>query len=157
MNAVIKSELNRIASEHGDRLLAKDVVEAAKPKSSPLHSKFCWDDTEAARKYRLDQARDLIQVYVTLIPFEDGKPKAVRAWVSLTPDRVDGSGYRRTVTVLSTESLRAVLVADAIADMKLFRKKYSTIVGLAEVFEAMTKAEINLVKLQVRKSEAAAA
>ena len=32
---------------------AEAVVEAARPEDAPLHSYFEWDDTEAARRYRL--------------------------------------------------------------------------------------------------------
>ena len=53
--------LARLA-EAGEGVLTPDaVVEAAASPDSPLHGYFEWDDTEAARKYRLEQARTLIR------------------------------------------------------------------------------------------------
>ena len=36
------------------------VVEDARPRSSPLHDHFTWDDTKAGVILRLQQARELI-------------------------------------------------------------------------------------------------
>lgn len=44
----------------GGRLTAEKVVEHAADPTHPLHGFFEWDDTEAARKYRIAQARELI-------------------------------------------------------------------------------------------------
>ena len=41
-------------------LHAEDVVAAARDPLSPLHSKFQWDDSKAAHRYRLWQARQII-------------------------------------------------------------------------------------------------
>lgn len=38
-----------------------DVLADAVNPESPLHDQFDWDDSSAARKYRLDQARTLIR------------------------------------------------------------------------------------------------
>lgn len=54
----VRLELRKLHCE--GRLLAQDVVEAARNKASVLHGFFDWDDSSAAEKYRLDQARDLI-------------------------------------------------------------------------------------------------
>ena len=50
------------------RLLPEDVVAAAADPKHVLHDYFEWDDSEAARLYRLDQARALIrEVKVTIV------------------------------------------------------------------------------------------
>jgi len=41
---------------------ASVIVEEAKPKSSPIHDEFTWNDKEAGHQYRLGQARQLIRV-----------------------------------------------------------------------------------------------
>lgn len=51
----VGAELKKIAS-----ITPTTIVKLAKDKSSPLHKYFEWDDTEAAKKYRLTQARNLI-------------------------------------------------------------------------------------------------
>jgi len=54
---------------HGS-LTAKEVLDLARPKSSPIHSHFDWNDSEAAESWRLHQARMLIACVVVEIDGE---------------------------------------------------------------------------------------
>lgn len=45
----------------GGVLTPQAVVEAARDPRSPLHDRFTWDDSEAANKQRLHEARTLIR------------------------------------------------------------------------------------------------
>jgi hypothetical protein len=54
-------------------LRPSEVVAAAKPKASPLHNEFEWNDAKAGEEYRLEQARRLIRVCVTTFKSEDGE------------------------------------------------------------------------------------
>ena len=56
-------EAIRALEDHG-RITPARVVEAARDPESPLHRYIDWDDTTAARKYRLVQARNLIRVVI---------------------------------------------------------------------------------------------
>lgn len=137
---MIKRELDRIAKEHGHILRPADVVEAARSKESILHSQFEWDDTEAAEQYRLSQARGLIRVIVEYSgPNDTGDSN--RVYVSLKSDRAMEGGYRTMVSVMSDVELRAQLLADAMADMESFRRKYNHLKELADVFSAMASAK----------------
>lgn len=140
----IIAELNRIASRHGGLLKPEDVVHAAASDKSPLHSRFDWEDTEAARKWRLHQARNLIRVTVSYIG--GNKEDLVRVFVSLTPDREDG-GYRSTAAVLSDPGYRKQLLADALSEMKCFEQKYAALRELVEVFKAMRESAGRLKKI----------
>ncbi len=53
--------LQWIYEDNGNQLEPESVVADAADPDSPLHDAFIWDDTEAAHKYRLDQARGLIR------------------------------------------------------------------------------------------------
>jgi hypothetical protein len=113
------------------------VVEAARPKESPLHGSFTWDDTKAAQQWRIQQARQLIRA---VVQFEqvNGKQTECRVFVSLTPDReTEGGRYRLANTVLSNEDQRRQLLADARAEMLRFRQKFHHLSELAGVFAAM--------------------
>ena len=135
MKNAIKQELLRIAAEHRGILRPEDVVEAAKPKASPLHDRFQWNDGKAAYEYRLWQARQLISVTVT---YEEPVNAHVRTFVSLKQDRKKGKkGYRVLAQVMSEEESREQLLQDAFEDMKVFKKKYRLLTELAAVFEAM--------------------
>lgn len=60
---------------------APDVVKAARAKNHPLHGRFEWDVKKAAHQHWLEQARDIVQVYCTLI---DDDPTPVHALVSVS-------------------------------------------------------------------------
>ncbi len=57
--ASLQDELLSIREEHG-RLTPRIVLNEASSPEHPLHSRFEWDDSAAAERYRLRQAHDLI-------------------------------------------------------------------------------------------------
>ncbi len=128
------TELETLIEESGGTLNPELVVAQAHEVRSALHGYFEWSDTEAARQYRLDQARKLIRVWVTVLPQKPQQP--IRVMVSLRDDRgVDG--YRPLVDVMGDADLREKLLEEAKRDMNLFRRKYSLLAELAGVFAAM--------------------
>lgn len=134
----IKDELETIRKNHNGHLLPADVVEFARDPSTQLHTQFQWDDSRAAEQWRLQQARNIIRLHVTVIQ-EDTEP--VRAYVSLTPDRHTGGGYRATVDVVNDDELRARMVADALKELRTFRRKYEQLKELRPVWEAIDAVE----------------
>ncbi len=135
--AVLSEELERIRLTNGGILLAEQVVEAAAPIKSPLHKYFQWDDNEAARQYRIYQARQLINVAVVMLPFTR---RAITAYVSLRADRqLPQGGYRALVDVLSNAVQREMLLREALDDLNTWERKYNHLVELAPVFEAIKK------------------
>lgn len=132
-----KLELERIATENDGVLFPAHVVEAARATESPLHDWFEWDDSEAAERYRLWQARKLIAVHVVVS--EAPKVDPVRAFVSLSTDRKGEGGYRVMADVQSDEAMRKVLLQDAIRDLELMQRKYRAIRELDRVFAEAEK------------------
>lgn len=57
----LREQLLEIYQQNGS-LTPAAVVEVARDPKHPLHGRFEWDDTVAAERYRLDQARQLIRV-----------------------------------------------------------------------------------------------
>lgn len=136
-NEMIIRELKSVASDHGGILRAEDVVEFASNPETALHSRFTWEDTEAARLWRLHEARNIIRVTVEMMPQAE---RNFKVFVSLTPDRqADGGGYRPLVSVMGSEEMRTQLLADAISEMRIFRRKYETLRELSRVFEEMDR------------------
>ena len=84
---VAARELARIRSENGGKLTASSVVEAAEADDAPLHPFFVWDDTEAAREYRLMQARQLVR---SVRVIRDDQPPR-RIYVHVSKDEGEGS------------------------------------------------------------------
>ena len=134
----ILAELEVIAGDSPDGLLrAADVVEYARDQSTALHSCFTWKNSEAAEKWRLFQARNIIRVSVKVLP---NQVKPYRAFVSLMGDRQEAAGgYRVTATVLTDEAQRTALLMQAQAELRVLRKKYAELKELAEVFAAIDR------------------
>lgn len=135
----IQEELEAIREEHNGILRAEDVLEYAKNPDTALHKKFIWDDTEAARQYRLAQARAVIRVNV-IVP--DATLTPVRAYVSLYSDRQQpGGGYRHLSDVLTHNDRRKQLLAQALKEARTWREKYKNLAELAPVFGAIDEAQ----------------
>lgn len=135
-------ELGKISKGHGG-LTANLVVEAAKKRTSPLHSFFEWSDTEAAKQYRLEQARHLIRcVVVKYDAPENAVP--VRAYITFdaSPEEEDlgrDVRYLSTHEVLTDKELRDRLVRQAWREFQLWRNRYEHLNELAHVFAAADK------------------
>lgn len=142
-NDRIRQELEAIRkSNPTGRLEAEDVVQAAVVDDHPLHEFFCWDDGEAARLYRIEQARGLIQMVVVEMPRPgDGKPVAVRFYHSLDQDRRRGGGYRNITEITAQPDLWASLLAEAQTDLNRWAQRYRQLESItAPVQAAMDKA-----------------
>lgn len=57
----IADRLEKIAGLNGGRITPDAVLLDAKSPKSPLHDQFDWDDSTAAKSWRLSQARELIR------------------------------------------------------------------------------------------------
>lgn len=103
-----------------------DVVNAAKPKNSPLHGFFTWDDKAAAAKYREQEARHLIAcVYVRDSDSETSEP--VRAFVNVraeTDNDETAQGYVSQGAMLKNPGLQAQVIRYASDQLILWRKKF---------------------------------
>lgn len=145
-NEIIIVELQKLAVSHGGILRPEIVVEAARPKSSPIHKYFMWNDNEAARRYRLQQARGLIGAVVRYVQLNSDK-RPIRVFVSLGPDRRAGGGYRDTVAVFSNRDMRDQMLQDALEDLRRFEMKYSSLKELTDVFVASKKVRTRLLEI----------
>lgn len=140
----IIADLRAIAKGNGGKLMPKDVVDYARPKKSPLHHRFTWDNDAAAEKWRLHQARGIINVLVEYIDKDKENKEPVQVFVALRSEIKDGGGYRVTTSVMSDDEMRADLLAQALEDMRTFQKKYRHLSELASVFEAIDNIQVNV-------------
>ena len=135
----IKEELEAIAEGNRGILRGIDVIRFAQEnQDSTLNSRFQWDDSKAAHQYRLQQARQLIRLHVTVV--SDDSPE-VKVWVSLSGDRVqEDGGYRRVESVMSNDLQRAALVKEALRDANVWRTKWRDLDELRAIFAAIKEA-----------------
>lgn len=131
--------LKAIAKRDGGLLRPQAVVDAARPEDSPLHGAFCWDDTEAARLYRLDQAQRLIRSFKIEIE-SDGESIDVPAFINVSIDRTGGKDdnpYRLTADVVKSEDLLAVAEKDALEQLRGIRNRYQHIKRLGDIWASI--------------------
>lgn len=133
----VETELRALADANGGRLVPEAVVDAARDPDSPLHSHFTWDDTEAARQHRINQARVLIRTvridvkttnYVIQAPAYVRDPAAGRS-----------AGYIDTIQLRSDEdAAREVVVSEfARASAALRRARtVATALGITDQIDA---------------------
>ena len=109
---LIRDELEQIRQKHGGLLKPEDVVAFARNKRTALHQEFEWDDERASAEYRLEQARKVIRVAVTILPSPHSDQEPVRAYVSVASDRAQpGGGYRAFADVMTDDAMRAERLA----------------------------------------------
>lgn len=121
--SVIKEALEQIYEDHGE-LVPEDVVEAARPRNHPLHECFEWNDTEAGKQYRIQQARRLIMRVRIEWVSPEGETKSVRAYASKFQAGKVPPGYHRIDTDFDSEMDRAYLLRSMEREWKSFRARW---------------------------------
>lgn len=126
MNEQVQRELDALSIKlQADKklLTAEAVLDFAERNTdSALYAEFEWNKEEAARRYRLSQARKIIRCYVY---FEPQVTRRVRAYVSVPTDRVTTGGYRPMSQVLSNGALIQQLVDEVAQKIRSMRGSYA--------------------------------
>lgn len=124
----IRAEILALTDKEG-LVHADDMYQWARThKNSALHTQFEWDVEQAAREHWREQARRLIKLHVVDMR---GRPEMV----SLSVDRTHGGGYRQVAHVLESRELSAVMLEDALRDLKNMQERYSLVAELVSVWE----------------------
>ena len=101
-------------------LTAKNLVEASKDKSAPLHSEFEWDNRKAAASWREQQARNIINSIE--IKTENSDP--VRAYFNIVYNDPE---YKHIDTIIKSEDDTQLLLKTAYGELRSFKRKYESI------------------------------
>lgn len=117
-------------------LSPKTLLDVSRDESSPLHKAFTWDDTEAAEKWRLEEARLLIANIRIVRSTDTEERERVRGFVS-TPGRK--CSYVTLDNALKKDEFRTYLLEQARRDTEAYVSKYRTLSELANVVEAMNE------------------
>lgn len=131
-----KAIFAELESIRGDGTLTPEAVLswARKHEDSELHGMFTWDDSEAAEKWRLEEARKLVVSVECIFPNLKARE---RVYVSISTDRVHGQGYRILSEVMTDEVRKATLLADALEELKSVRRRYTQLTELAAVWSSI--------------------
>jgi len=126
---VVGKTLHAIKQRTGE-LTPTVIVEAAMSEKSPLHRYFDWDDSTAASKWRLQQARFLVCSVVTVsVDGEETTP--VRSFVSVD------NNYESLQVVMSDDGMRSQAIIDVQSAIKSLRDKLKSFEEFADVLAAL--------------------
>ena len=123
---IVSDEIRIIQTKNNDEATPIMIVEYAETHPhSELHKCFTWDDTEAARKYRLVEARMIVRnLVVTRRDASDAEkhePQAVR--FCYRTERT--GGYKRTECIIQKPDEKKKLLEIAKAELFAFKRKYA--------------------------------
>jgi hypothetical protein len=134
-------ELQAVKKAGGGVLEPVDIVDRARPKDNPLHDNFTWDDSEAASKFREEQARRVVRSIQIVMKTKKGAPeRPVKAFVSVSASpakETKGSVYVTVDEALEDPIMRDEVLSRAIREALSFRKKYAELSELSQVFIAI--------------------
>ena len=140
-------ELEKINEDFGS-ITPEQVVEKARNKSNPMHKYFDWNNNTASEKYRLWQARCLIN-HITIVIKYDGNIKEQKAFFSVNSEINDEETEKVYVTMekaLSEKDLRRQVLQKALDEIIYWKMKYNQYKELSEIFKAINKTKRRVIK-----------
>jgi len=143
LGAEAQAEVDRLCDSKSGVVRAAEVVEFARNPRTALHSYFTWDDGEAAERWRIEEARQVLRIYVIKVQPDPKQidvtvePSETRGFLSSPIDRINGGGYRRTGSILRDETFRAAQLDLAKRELNGFRVRYRHLQELAQVLVAV--------------------
>lgn len=125
--------LDALNEELNGVITPDEVVERAQSELCTLHDWFEWDDTEAAKEYRVRQARDMMRYIVVDVKREDDTQQTTRVFFNVKTD--EGRGYTTLQNVMSIEKLREQVIAGALRELEGWTARYRIYNELSGVVE----------------------
>lgn len=116
-----------------EELTPENVLSLAEDEETELHKCFIWDNDEAAHRYRLTQARQIIQSFVIKRDESEKTLPVIRAYQITTEKNV----YQSTRLFLKNKDEYEALLLRAKRELKAFRERYKSLSELEEIFEAI--------------------
>ena len=115
----------------GDEATPQQIVDKAKDKGTELNKCFTWDDKDAADKWRLHQARNIVCCLVIKRTEDQVDKPEIRFFHKNEP----GSGYKPATYIFTHADEHAKLLQAAYAELASFKKKYSNLQELSWLIE----------------------
>jgi hypothetical protein len=155
INQEIVTELRRLEKSNGV-LIPDELVEEARNPASPLHGEFEWNDTAAAHRFRVLQARTLIksvrmEVVIEQVEF------SIPAYLRNPESSAAKSNYRSIASIRSEADLaRAALIDEMkrVANAVSRAKKLARVLGVEsdlEIIDTLAASIIAQVQPQAPK------
>lgn len=132
-----KADAQTVASEIieiGESATPAQILEKARDESSELHLLFEWDDSVAAEKYRLYQAKQIVCNLVIKETVSASKPP-IRFFCS----PVNGSGYRKTYSVFRNQDQYQTMLNKLTKEAKAWSQRAKRFSELEEIVTAVER------------------
>lgn len=131
----LRAVLEGVRERHG-KLTPGALLEDATDQSHPLHNRFEWDDTEAAHKYRLSQAHEIIRSFTIRDVRSDGRRRDVRQYLPVPQEGTHQPDYRPIEEVVGDPFLRKLTLQQMEREFLTLRRRYE---DHREVFDEMVR------------------
>lgn len=120
----LRDHLQAIYDERGE-LTPALVVDVARDDRHPLHTKFEWNNTIAAERYRRQQAHELIKsVRLTYQSPKTGQPISIRAFHAVKQPNTNKFAYEPTQVIMQDPMVMRLLLAEMRRDWEAFKRRY---------------------------------
>jgi hypothetical protein len=118
------SEIVRVEKEKG--LTPEHLLEVAQNKDNPLHDLFQWDNKEAGREWRLQQARVIINEVKVIVG-----TKFISAFENVSIKVDDGTErfYKPINEIINNKELRQQIIQKAIQNIVYWKIKMKFILN----------------------------
>lgn len=128
--STLRDHLQAIRDERGS-LTAALIVDAARSPEHPLHSRFEWDDSTAAEKWRLEQASQLLRV--VKLPPDPTRPGDLRAFVAIKGTDTHRAEYVPTEEAMADPFLSRLVLSSMNREWRVMKKRYGHMAEFAEL------------------------
>lgn len=115
----------------GESATPAQIVDRAKDETSELHKCFDWNDTEAAYKWRIHQARQVVCHLVIKQTDEERKQNKPQRRIFEKPSHE--SGYKPVTLIVQNQDEYQRLLSMAYADLQKFKARYSSLSEMEEI------------------------
>jgi hypothetical protein len=133
-----EAEMKRIEKKFG-KLTPKIVLEASRPKRAFFHKCFEWRDGIAAEKYRLQQARFLINnIEVTIV--RQGSENVKIPFYEVVKDSKGKNMYTDVTSIISNPDNLSHIKYKAKRDLEYWKAKYELYEELSSAVSQVNKA-----------------
>lgn len=119
----------------GEQYTPAQVLELARNPGTELHKCFTWDDSIAAERWRLQQARQVCSSFTVIIEKEEGKPQSFRMIQHDSEERV----YRPISLTVRNQDQYASLLKQAKAELAAFKRRYKSITELEDLIDEIDR------------------
>lgn len=130
----LRDQLQAIYDQRG-QLTPALVVDEARDKNHPLHSRFEWNDKIAGEAWRREQAAALIRSVSIVYKETSSGPARVRAFTAIKPDDAHAHNYEPVEEVLADPVKRQIVLNAMNREWRVFKRRYEHLAEFASLID----------------------